>query len=78
MSVDSEDITPPTLYTKRTLLWMLMTFILTPLTAGLLAYMGYIPFSVEMAMIDGIIVAFVYIGFRVCNAERKTRIMTKQ
>ena len=78
MSVDTEDISPPSLYTKRTILWMLVTFILTPFTAGLLAYLGYIPFTVEMAMLDGLIVAFVYVGFRVCNAERKTRIGNSQ
>jgi hypothetical protein len=53
----------------------MMTLILTPLTAAVLAEAGYIPFDTQMAIIDGLIVAMVYVGFRICNAERKTRLV---
>jgi hypothetical protein len=50
--------------------WILATMILTPLVAMFLAIWGYIPFDVFTAGISGVLVAFVYVGFRIANANR--------
>lgn len=77
MTADMEHNQQGSFYNARTYVWMLMTLILTPLTAGVLAAGGYIPFDIQMAMLDGFIVALVYIGFRVFNAERQARLSAR-
>ena len=77
MEADIESSSPRSFYNARTYVWMLTTLILTPVTAGLLAAGGYIPFDIRMAVLDGFIVALVYIGFRVFNAERQTRLAAR-
>jgi len=50
------------------------TFILTPLAAATLAITGYIQTSPMIAAIDGLLVSFMYVGFRVVNAMRRLRL----
>jgi hypothetical protein len=77
MAADIETTSPRSFYNARTYVWMLTTLILTPLTAGFLAATGHIPFDIQMAVLDGFLVALVYIGFRVFTAERQTRLAAR-
>ena len=58
--------------------WMLATFILTPLTAAVLAMTGYISMSPMMAAISGLLVSFMYVGFRVVNFMRRVRLYNRR
>ncbi|MGY5854805.1 MAG: hypothetical protein RTU92_14650 [Candidatus Thorarchaeota archaeon] len=53
------------------IMWVALTYILTAAGAGLLAEMGYLHLSTPIAIIDGIIVATVYVGFRVIAKRRE-------
>jgi hypothetical protein len=56
---------------------MLSTFVLTPLTAAVLAATGYIPMDPLAAAISGLLVSFMYVGFRVINALRRLRLFRR-
>jgi len=58
--------------------WMLATFILTPITAAVLAMTGYISISPLMAAISGLLVSFMYVGFRVVNFMRRVRLYKRR
>ena len=45
--------------------WILATLLLTPATAMFLASNGFIPLDQISAAINGLLVALVYVGFRV-------------
>jgi hypothetical protein len=54
-----------------TVMWVALTYILTGAGAGMLAEMGYLNVSTPIAIIDGLIVATVYVGFRVVAKRRE-------
>ncbi|MGY5875423.1 MAG: hypothetical protein RTU30_06735 [Candidatus Thorarchaeota archaeon] len=47
-----------------TVMWIALTFILTAAGAGILAELGYISLETPIAILDGLIVASVYVGYR--------------
>jgi hypothetical protein len=57
--------------------WMLATFMLTPITAAVLAMTGYIPMNPHIAAFNGLLVSFMYVGFRVSNAWRRYQLFRK-
>ena len=61
-------------FSQKAYAWMISTFILTPLAAAALAITGFIPTSPMIAAIDGLLVSFMYVGFRVVNAWRRLRL----
>ncbi|MBE0526270.1 MAG: hypothetical protein IH631_04965 [Candidatus Thorarchaeota archaeon] len=61
-------------FERRDYAWMLATFILTPLTAAALAVTGFIAMDPLNAAIDGLLVSFMYVGFRVVNFMRRVRL----
>lgn len=67
----------PVGFTRQDHAWMVATFILTPLTASILSIAHYIPTDPVTAAIDGVIVAIVYVGFRIGNALRRWRLFSK-
>ncbi len=72
---DNTDITPTYMdgpfFELRDYAWMLATFVLTPITAAALARTGYIPMNPYIAAVNGLLVSFMYVGFRVINAWRR-------
>lgn len=78
MAADIDSTPTGSFYNTRTYIWMITILILTPLTAGFLAAAGYIPFDIQLAVFNGFIVALVYIGFRVFNTERQSRLMASR
>ena len=58
--------------------WMVSTFILTPITAAVLAMTGYISISPMMAAISGLLVSFMYVGFRIVNFMRQVRLYKRR
>ena len=64
-------------FEQRDYAWMLATFVLTPLTAAALAVTGFIPTDPMMAAVDGLLVSFMYVGFRVINAWRRLRLFRR-
>ena len=62
------------LFSQKAYAWMISTFILTPLAAAVLAITGFLPTSPMIAAIDGLLVSFMYVGFRVVNAMRCLRL----
>jgi len=64
-------------FEQRDYAWMLATFVLTPLTAVALVFTGYIHVDPMMAAIDGLLVSFMYVGFRVINAWRRLRLFRR-
>ena len=65
-------------FVQRDYAWMIATFILTPITAAALAITGYISISPMTAAIDGLLVSFMYVGFRVANALRLRRLYLRK
>ncbi|MGY5859618.1 MAG: hypothetical protein RTU63_09625 [Candidatus Thorarchaeota archaeon] len=65
-------------FVQRDYAWMIATFILTPITAMALAISGYISISPMTAAIDGLLVSFMYVGFRVVNALRLRRLYMRK
>ena len=75
------DITPTyasePLFDMNDYAWMVATFVLTPLTAAALAVTGYIQTDPVVAAVSGLLVSFMYVGFRVINAWRRFRLYRK-
>lgn len=65
------------LFGQRDYAWMIATFVITPLTASALAIAGYIPTDPMTAAIDGLLVSFMYVGFRVINAWKRLQTYKK-
>ena len=63
---------------QRDYAWMLATFILTPITAVVLALGGYITITPMSAAVSGLLVSFMYVGFRVVNALRVRRLYVRK
>jgi len=64
-------------FEQRDYAWMFATFVLTPLTAAALAVTGYITMNPFTAAVSGLLVSFMYVGFRVINAWRRFQLYTK-
>lgn len=47
---------------------------LTPVVAGFLSVAGYIPMDALSAAFNGLLVALVYVGFRVANSLRISKL----
>jgi hypothetical protein len=65
MSKDSAIQTETKYKNPYTRSWILATLLLTPATALILAELGFISLDPILAVIDGFLVALVYVGFRV-------------
>ncbi|MHA1135196.1 MAG: hypothetical protein ACTSSE_01780 [Candidatus Thorarchaeota archaeon] len=63
---------------QRDYAWMLATFILTPITAAVLSIGGYIAITPMTAAVSGLLVSFMYVGFRVVNAFRLRRLFMRK
>ena len=53
---------------------MVATLVTTPIVAGLLSVAGYIPMEPFSAAFNGLLVALVYVGFRVANSHRISKL----
>lgn len=79
----TDDVTPslPSLqtpiFTRRTNIWIVSTFVFTVLTASALSYTGFLATDPVTAAIDGFLVAIVYVGYRVLNAYRVRGLRSK-
>jgi hypothetical protein len=65
MSKDSAIQTETKYRNPYTRAWILATLLLTPATALILAELGFIPLDPVLAVIDGFLVALMYVGYRV-------------
>ena len=59
-----------------TIMWVALTFILTAAVAGILAELGYVSLETPIAILDGLIVASVYVGYRLLGKRSKRRQIT--
>jgi hypothetical protein len=55
---------------------MVATLVATPVVAGLLSVAGYIPMDALSAAFNGLLVALVYVGFRVANSHRTSKLVS--
>ena len=67
----------PAHLTEKDAIWMIGIFVFTPLAAMALAITGHIPTSPLIAAIDGLLVSYMYVGFRIVNAWRRQRIHSR-
>ena len=67
----------PAHLTERDAIWMIGIFVFTPLAAMALAITSHIPTSPLIAAIDGLLVSYMYVGFRIVNAWRRQRLHSK-
>ncbi len=63
----SEEIQKEELRNTYHKVWILLTLILTPFTAWLFVTMGVLLIDPVLAIIDGLFVAIVYIGYITCK-----------
>jgi hypothetical protein len=63
-------------FTKRYVIWMVATLVTTPVVACLLSVAGYIPTDAFTAAFNGLLVALVYVGFRVANSHRASKLVS--
>ena len=55
---------------------MVATLVTTPVVAGLLSVAGYIPMDAFSAAFNRLLVALVYVGFRVANSHRTSKLVS--
>jgi len=65
------------IFNRLSIVWLVATFVLTPITAYYLAIAGYIPMDPVDAAINGFLFSIVYIGYRVLQAYRVIRMRSK-
>ena len=64
-------------FSRTSLQWITVTFVLTPITAYYLAITGYILMNPVDAAINGFLFSIVYVGFRVLQAYRVVKLRSK-
>lgn len=72
--MDSPNFESQTIFTKHYIIWIVATLVLTPVVAGFLSVAGYIPMDALSAAFNGLLVALVYVGFRVANSHRISKL----
>jgi hypothetical protein len=72
--MDSPNFESQTIFTKHYIIWIVATLVLTPVVAGFLSVAGYIPMDALSAAFNGLLVALVYVGFRVANSLRISKL----